>query len=389
MAANNEQHTSSPASQYAAQLQKAQQNLKQFIPKYRRLVDLEKRLRQENHQLRSEIEHFNQELVVREQELDDVTSQMDEFRALLQRIHQEAHRSPALHARTFVRQQLLQAYYDGLPTPYQVPCQDILPLNIWLVSSNRFIEQVISYYARKRERLLIIEQGFFVQKLLEVGIYPDIILTGAYDFGLDDPFQHSFSAVLTELSHQAPEEIGLQACFIITLSASIPTRTRPGDLFPHHHARHKYISKLHGLRVTISEVRFFLELRRCQQDIMEAERHETIASLNQVTPIMADAQQHHKTGVLTVLSREEPPNIRWALQCFFLRGKLVKAEHTLETSPVITSEGQLEILQDEFRLPSIDAQYTANPPEHLFFFPLYEHTVLQEMHEQPPHVTDE
>jgi hypothetical protein len=388
MALNNEQPMSTPASQYAAQLRKAQQNLKQFIPKYRRLVDLEKRLRQENYQLREEIEHFNQKLVTREQELDEITFQMDEFRALLQRIHQETHRSPALHARPPVRQKLLQAYHNDSSTPYQVPRQDILPLNIWLVSSNRFIEQVISYYARKRERLLIIEQGLFVQRLLEVGIYPDIILTGAYDFGLDDPFQQSFFAVLNELSHQAPEEIGLQACFIITLSASIPKQTRPGDRFPHQHARHKYISKLHGLRVTISEVRFFLELRRCQQDIMEAELHETIHSLDNLTPIMADVQKQRKTGVLTVLSREEPPNIRWALQCFFLRGKLAKTEHTLENSPIMTPEGHLEILQNELLLPSIDAQYTTNPPEHLFFFPLYEHTLIQELQERPPQVEE-
>lgn len=389
MAQNDEQHISNPASLYTAQLQKAQQNLKQFIPKYRRLVDQEKQLRLDNRQLRSEIEHFNQALVTREQELETLQSQVDGFQALLQRIHHEEQRSPALHARPLVRKHLLKARQGDSSLPAPVPPQDILPLNIWLVSSNRFIEQVISYYARKRERILIIEQGMFVRELLEVGVYPDIILTGAYDFGLDDPFQQSFSSLLDELSQHAPEESALHACFIITLSASIPTHPRPGQIFPHQQARHKYISKLHGLRVTISEVRFFLELRRCQQDIMEADMYAPIHSLSEVPPFITDVKRQQRTGVLTVLSHEESSNIRWALQCFFLEGALVKTEHTLETSAIITPEGKLEILQDEFPVPSIDAQYTANPPEHLFFFPLYEHTVIQEIQERPPQVTGE
>ena len=389
MAHNDEQRTSNSPSQYAAQLHKAQQNLKQFIPKYRRLVDLEKRVRLENRQLRSEIEHFNQSLVKREQERDALEFQNTEFRSLLQRIHQEDRRSPALHARPNVRRRFFHPQDAAGQSPAPgAPCQDILPLNIWLVSSNRFIEQVISYYARTRERLLIIEHGMFVRKLLEVGVYPDIILTGAYDFGLDDPFQQSFSAMLDELSQQSPEEAGLQACFIITLSASIPDQTGPDELFPFNQTRHKYISKLHGLRVTISEVRFFLELRRCQQDIMEAELHLTIDSLNDATPVMTDVQTQKKTGVLTILSDEAPPNIRWALQCFFLHGTLVKTEHTLEAAAILTPEGGLEVLQDEFPIPAIDEHYTVNPPEHLFFFSLYEHTVLQEMQERPLQVTD-
>ena len=113
-----------------------------------------------------------------------------------------------------------------------------------------------------------------------------------------------------------------------------------------------------------------------------------ITSLSDATPIMNDVRQQEKTGVLTVLSHESPPNIRWALQCFFLRGKLAKIEHTLETSTMLTSDGQLEILLDEVLMPSIDAQYTLNPPEHLFFFPLYEQTVLREMQERSPQVTD-
>lgn len=388
MAHDDEQRSANATSQYAAQLHKAQQNLKQFIPKYRRLVDLEKRLRLENRQLRSEIEHFNQSLINREQAYDTLELHTLEFRNLLQRIHQEERRSPALHARPAVRRQFFQALQDGQELLPETRCQDILPLNIWLVSSNRFIEQVISYYARERERLLIIEHGAFVRNLLEVGVYPDIILTGAYDFGLDDPFQQSFAAMLDELSRKAPEETALQVCFIITLSASIPAHANPDEFFLARETRHKYISKLHGLRVTISEIRFFLELRRCQHDIMDAEQHLMITSLNDVTPVMTAVQQQGKTGVLTVLSREEPPNIRWALQCFFLRGKLVKTEHTLETTAILTPEGRLEIFQDEFPVPSIDAEYVVNPPEQLFFFLLYEHTILREMQARSPQMSE-
>lgn len=385
MAQHDEQRIAAgSASQYAAQLHKAQQNLKQFIPKYHRLVEVEKRLRQENRQLRSEIEEFNQSLVSRERECHDLKYHLREFQTLVQHILQEERRSPALHARPGIRRQLAASDSDKRFLDVGAARQDILPLNIWLVSSNRFIEQVIGYYARQRERLVIIEQGQFVRKLLEVGLYPDIILTGAYDFGLDDPFQQSFAALLDEIAQNAPREAALHACFIITLSASSPATSGPGQGSPFHDARHKYISKLHGLRVTISEVRFFLELRRCQPDILEPEQHLPITALHEATPLVAEVLAREKTGVVTVLSTEAPPNIRWALQCFFLRGQLVKTDHTLESPVIVSPSGELEILQDDIPMPQIDAEYVANPPEQAFFFPLYEHTVRHVMQQPPP-----
>lgn len=380
MELNDEHHVS--RSHYAVQLQKAQQNLKQFIPKYRRLVDVERRLRQENRQLREEIEYFNQSLVQREQDLEYLQTHVNNFQAVVQRIHQEEQRSPALHARPLIRQQFFPHHADSTSIAGEIPVQDILPLNIWLVSRNRFIEQIISYYARHRERLLVLERSGLVRQLLEVGFFPDIIITGAYDFGLDDPFQQSFTEMLDEFSRRDPNQLGLQECFIITLSASIPTPSARGLPSRQQHERHKYISKLHGLHVTISEVRFFLELRRCQQDIMQADKHLAMGSLKGANPVITGIKRDQKTGVLVILSHEAPAGIRWALQLFFLYGKLVKTEHTLESSVLLTEDNDVEIQQDGFAQHTLNA-HPLNPPHQLFFFPLYQQTVLRETHTHP------
>ena len=388
MTFDDEKHIPEPASQYAAQLHKAQQNLKQFIPKYRRLVEAEKRLREENQELRSEIERFNRRLITREHELEQLQGYFSEFLALLHQIHREERRSPNLHARPHIRHHFLRhpantSFREAGEPQYEVPQQTLLPLNIWLVSQNRFTEQIISFYTRRRERLLIIENAKLVRQLLEADFFPDIIITGAYDFGLDDPFQQSFSGFLEQIIRDMQAEAGLADCFVITLSASIPVQSETGLPYQGATHRHKYISKLHGLQVTISEVRFFLELRRCQHDIMEAERFHPISSMREAAQMMTELQNQNKTGLLVVLSDEDPPDIRWAFQLFYLRGKLVKTEHTLESSALITDDGTIEPLEKDFIFTSFDSQYTLNAPQQLFFFPLYEQTVIREIKEAP------
>lgn len=368
------------------QLQKAQEKLKQFIPKYQRLLAHEARLRQENAHLREQIERFNRKLIEREKELTHLQDHLTEMLALLQQIDQEERRSPALHARAGIRQHFLRQQAEQpageLPqAALTIPAQAILPLNIWLVSRNRFVEQIISYYARKRERFLVIDDYRLVKQLIEIGIFPDILITGAYDLGLDDPSHQSFFEFLEQslrASHHAAE---MPAFFMITLSASAPPppenvkSSQPGQI------RHKYISKLHGLQVTISEVRFFIEMRRCQPDIMEAELSAEIQSLEEVTRLMTDLRQQRKTGLLIVLSDETPPNIRWGFQLLYLHGKLVKTDHTLESAALITADGDLKPLEKEFIFSAFDSQYALNQPQQLFFFPLYENVVLQEIKE--------
>ena len=272
-------------------VQKAQQKLEQFIPKYQRLVENEKKLRKDNQQLREEIEHFNRELIQREKELEFLQHHTSDLLALLRQIKREEQRSPALHPRPPIRQQFLQQNFESLERKASkqkplVAAQDFLPLNIWLVSRNRFVEQIVSYYTRRRERLLIIENYELVTRLIDIGIFPDIIITGAYDFGLDDPFHQSFFDFLEHHFYDSSSDFGLHEIFIITLSASIPAQSNITKTYEDYHIKHKYISKLHGLQITISELRFFLEIRRCQPDIMEAEITRTIYSMEEVTHAM-------------------------------------------------------------------------------------------------------
>lgn len=385
MTQSNEPQDAQAVSLYAAQLHKAQQNLKQFIPKYHRLVETEKRLRHENQRLQQEIEQFNQRLVQREQDVEHLQRQMTEFLAVLQQWHQEEYRSPALHARPLIRRQFQQhassAAGEDVSAKKTVPAQELLPLNIWLVSQNRFIEQIVGYYTRKRERLLIIKNCDLVRQLIESGFFPDMIITGAYDFGLDDPFHRSFSEFLDHILRTAPDVASVRDCFIVTLSASIPEI--PQGVYHDESGRHKYISKLHGLQVTISEFRFFLELRRCQPDVMDAEFSRRIKTMDQVTQVMTTMQHHRKTGMLIVFSEETLPDIRWAFQLFYLQGKLVKTEHTLESSALISDDGKIEVREKDFIFTAFDSQYQVNAPYSLLFFPLFEEAVLREMREEP------
>jgi len=386
MISNKNQHPPNHALQYAL-LQKAQQKLEQFIPKYQRLLEKEKKLRNENQQLREEIEHFNSKLIEREKELEHFQGHISELLSLLHQIKQEEQRSPALHARPPIRQRFLQQNTNSSESgaSIQRPIiseQDILPLNIWLVSRNRFIEQIISYYTRRRERLLIIENYELVKGLIEIDLFPDIIITGAYDFGLDDPLHQSFFKFLDRLSYDPNSNFGFHELFVITLSASIPAQLDIAKAYQDYHIRHKYISKLHGLQITISELRFFLEMRRCQHDIMEAEIKKEICSMEEVTHGMRAVQKHQKTGLLVVLSNETPPDIRWAIRLFYLQGKLVKTEHTLESPVLITPDGEIKQLEESFVFTSFDSEYTLNTPHQLLFFPLYEYTILREMNDE-------
>lgn len=386
MMPNSEQNSPNHTLQYAL-VQKAQQKLEQFIPKYQRLVKKEKKLQKENQQLREEIEHFNRELIEREKELEQFQNHFSDVFALLRQIKHEEQRSPAFHPRPPIRHRFLQQSMDSpeheaLRQKPLVLEQDILPLNIWLVSRNRFVEQIVSYYTRRRERLLIIENYQLVTRLIEVGLSPDIIITGAYDFGLDDPFHQSFFDFLEHRFYDLSSDFGLYELFVITLSASTPAKSDITKTYEDYHIQHKYISKLHGLQITVSELRFFLEIRRCQPDIMEAEITRTIYSMEEVTQAMRAVQKHQKTGLLVVFSDESPPDIRWAFQLVYLRGKLVKTDHTLESSVLITPDGEIKQLERSIIFTSFDSQYKLNPPHQLLFFPLYDHTVLREIEEE-------
>jgi hypothetical protein len=252
------------------------------------------------------------------------------------------------------------------------------------VSRNRFVEQVISYYTRKRERFVFIEDSRFVKQLIEIGLWPDIIITGAYDFGLNDPFLRSFFEFLEHLPQQADALLPRPEFFVITLSASISAQPEIEPLDQMERIRHKFISKLHGLQVTVSEVRFFLEMRRCQADIMEAEISAQIHSMEEVLLVIEAVQRQQKTGQLVVLSDEAPPNIRWAFLLFYLHGKLVKTEHTLESSAFITADGDIQPLEKEFIFTAFESQYQLNDPRQLFFFPLFESAVQREINSETP-----
>ena len=122
---------------------------------------------------------------------------------------------------------------------------------------------------------------------------------------------------------------------------------------------------------------------------MEASRHLRIHSLNDTNSVVTELKRSQNTGMLVILSHEAPTGIRWALQAFFLHGKLVKTEHTLESTVLLTEDGTIEAQQDGFVPHTLNAQYTLNPPQQLFFFPLYERTVRREMSVHPLQMADE
>lgn len=357
---------------------------KQLVQKYNALVAYCNTLKKEQTELREEIEEFNQRLIEREKELCRYKQRDQSLLAVLKQIQQEEQRVPIFQARHSVHSRLSKAYHDilahlELESERESPIQDILALNVWLATRNQFVNKFIGHYTRKRERVLVIPEYDLLKQLLAIGMLPDIIITGAYDFGLDDPEHIAFSRFLDQLFQRMPEPLEPHEFFIITLSSSIPAQPSLITQHANHQARHEFISKFRGLQVTISEVRFFLEMRRCQKDIMAAERDLSIQSMGDVARAMMEIQQQQKTGLLVVLSHDSPTDVRWSFQLFFLRGNLVKTEHTLESSVLFFDEVEEKPVEKIFTLSSYDDKYQLNKPAHLYFFPLHRYTILREL----------
>lgn len=379
-----DKHSSSHKRDRHTQNKEQEFSMKQLVQKYNTLVAYCNKLKKEHTELREEIEEFNQRLIDREKELQYYRHQERVLLSLLQQIRQEELRVPVFQARNSIQTRFSKAYHDVFAHLQMEPeranaTQDILALNIWLATHNQFVNKFIGHYTRKRDRVLVIPEYELLKQLLSLGMLPDIIITGAYDFGLDDPEHTDFSRFLDQSFQETPAPLDLQEFFIITLSSTIPAQP---SLITHHanyQVRHEFISKFRGLQVTISEVRFFLEMRRCQKDIMAAEIEMSIQSMGAVARLMMEIQQQQKTGLLVVLSHDSPTDVRWSFQLFFLRGKLVKTEHTLESSVLFFDEIEEKPIEKMFTLSSYDSKYLLNKPSHLYFFALHQHTILREL----------
>ena len=384
-----ERDTHSPSDMRSRHTQNTEQELsiKQLVHKYNALVAYCHTLKKEHAELREEIEEFNQRLIEREKELRQSTHRESALLSVLKQIRQEKQRVPEFQARHSITSQLAGAYHDILAHLHvdqeqESPTQDIPALNVWLATRNQFVNKFIGSYTRKRDRVLVIPEYELLKQLLSIGMMPDIIITGAYDFGLDDPEHTAFSRFLEQVFQEVQAPLDPQEFFIITLSSTIPARPSMITQHANYQARHEFISKFRGLQVTISEVRFFLEKRRCQKDIMAAEIELSIRSMGDVARIMMEIQQRHKTGLLVVLSHDSPVDVRWSFQLFFLRGKLVKTEHTLESSVLFFDDVEEKPIEKIFTLSSYDSKYLLNKPSHLYFFPLHQYTILRELLQQ-------
>jgi hypothetical protein len=382
----------------AEQLRKAQQKLEQFLPKYKRLVEREKQVRAENQQLREEIEYFNRELIAREQEIELLHEETAALFEILHQMQQEYFRRPDFHARPPARQRVLlpdaaSAETEPVARHPAVAEQDVLPLNIWLVSRDRFVEEIVSHYTHQRERLLIIENHHLVKRVIESGLFPDIIITGAYDFGLDDPFHQSLLQFLETCCRKAQTNFDAHQCLVLTLSSNAPPQPESLPQEPlYQYVRNEYISKFRGLQIASSEVRFFIELRRYQPDIMTADFQREIVTMKAAPSVMLDIQIHKQTGVLVIFSDDAPTSVRWAFFLWYLEGQLVKTTHTLESveSPADDVEALAEHVPTEvvrpaglfdqaFTLDELDEQYQLNTPRMMAFFRLYPHTVQRKV----------
>ncbi|GAK60759.1 hypothetical protein U27_00657 [Candidatus Vecturithrix granuli] len=368
----------------SAQNTEQQLSIKQLTHKYNALVAYCNTLKQDNTDLREEVEEFNQKLIECEKELRDSRDREHAILSLLEQMRCEEQRIPLFQARNAIASRFSAQYADlltrlHLEDEQEQAKQDISALNVWLATRNQFVTKFIGYYTRKRDRVLVIPEYPVLKQLLSIGLLPDIIITGAYDFGLDDPNHTAFSRFLDQVFQHTQEPLEPQEFFIITLSSSIPAQPCMMNTHGHHYARHEFISKFRGLQITISEVRFFLEMRRCQKDIMAAEITCSIHSMGDVARIMMQIQQHHHTGLLIVLSSDTPTDVRWAFQLFFLHGKLVKTEHTLESSVLFFDEVEERPIEKMFTLSSFNSKYRLNTPAQLYFFTLHQHAILREL----------
>ncbi len=356
---------------------------KQLEKEYQVLSIRYKRLQDQNTHLRDELEEFIQELNQRERKIARLEGCVNEWSALLQQIQREEFRLPPLFPRASTTRRMLgqiaSQTSSSVPVLADIACQDMLALNVWLVTTDRFLKQVIGHYLRERDRVLVIENDEFLKQLVTIGMLPDIIITGTYDLGIDDPSHTAFFSFLEKVLEQADKDLVPQEFFVLTLSSTVPEDTTMTATLNTHQIRHEFVSKLRGLQITLSEMRFFLELRRCRPDIMEAETSLAIHSMGDVTQKVMELQQQQKTGGLIVLSEDSSAGVKWVFYLFFLEGKLVKTEHTLESSIALPPQIEDEFGEQEFTLPSFDSQHKLSGPGQYYFFPLSPHAILREM----------
>ena len=279
-----------------------QETAAQLVQQYNALLAHHRTLTKENALLRQDVEDFNKKLLECERQLEQLQQRDADMRALLQQMRDEEARLPLQQARSVAREQwarecVLLANELKLQAKTDAPAQELSALNIWLVTTNRFVDKVVGHYIRRRDRVLVIHDYEMVKQCISIGILPDIIVTGAYDFGLDDPGHTKFIAFLDHIFANSQEHAFYHELYIITLSSNI--REHPNFITRHAHygVRHEFISKFQGLKMTLSEMRFFLEMRRCQSDIMQAEGTSIIHSLDDVVQVLIDIQHDQKTGV--------------------------------------------------------------------------------------------
>ncbi|PIE32682.1 hypothetical protein CSA56_14435 [candidate division KSB3 bacterium] len=365
-----------------------QETLAQLVRKYHFLRARCETLTQENRLLRDDVENFNRKLLECEGELERYQQQDADMVALLRQMHAEEVRLPLRQARPFFRELRAQecevlADEQECELARGVLCQELLPLNIWLATTNRFVGKVVGHYIRRQDRVLVIRDYRIVKKCLSIGILPDMIVTGTYDFGLDDPGHTNFLAFLDRTFADFQEHGSHHELYIITLSSNIEEQTNFITRHARYNVRHEFISKFQGLKTTLSEMRFFLEMRRCQADIMQAERSTVLDSFDDAAQMVFDIQQYQKTGIMTILSDELPLKTRWVLLMFFLKGKMVKTEHTLETPMIFPPGVDGDPVEKVAALFSSEAEHERNVPKSLHFFPLYQRALLHEFRKQP------
>ncbi len=396
MAERNIQPLSKKAPKHASE-QGDQQSNPQLEKEYHVLSIRYKRLQEQNTQLREEIEQFTQNLNDQENTIHDLNARISDWLSLVQQIRSEETRLPSFHARSSVKDRISQQHIFSADTSDEenndqeelIPKQGISALNVWLVTNDRFVDQIVGHYVRERDRVFVIRSYEFFKQVVNIGMLPDIIITGAYDFGIDDPNHTAFFEFLDQVFANDRETPWPHEFFIVTLSSSVPDQPSATTTLHNHLVRHEFVSKLRGLQIIISEIRYFLEMRRCRPDVMESEKTLTVSSMEDVIKTAVNIQQQQRTGLLVVLSEGVPTSVRWALLLFFLNGKLVKTEYTLESSVTLPSEIEEETVKEIFTLSSLDSEYKLSEPAHVYFFPLMTHAVLREMQQKPFSVLSE
>lgn len=348
----------------------------------------EKQLQEENASLREDVERFNSKLIEGEEELERVKQDLEDVYSVLRQLIGEDTRLPLLQPRSVVYKQRVSeclSLADRLRVqpPQEDLKQHIVALNIWLATQNRFVDRIFGHYMRQRDHVLAIHKYDLVKRLLSLGFLPDIIITGAYDFGIDDPTHQAFLEFLEQvLSREKPQEELRRELYLITLSSTVPAQSSIVNRFHNCAVRHEFVSKFRGLQVTVSEVRYLLEMRRCRQDIMAAEFVREIEFLEEVELAVMDIQRDGRNGLIVVLSDEDAKGVRWAFQLFFLEGRLVKAEHTLESNIFFQKKHETSLLEKILSLSLRDSKNQLNPPQRLFFFPLHQSAILHEFQQE-------